>query len=700
MPHVVGQLGPIKPGLPEQRRLLAEALRAMFNRHTPPAVRIYAAKKSINASTVSRYLNGWTLPSEEFIEDLIDAVEQQVGGTLREELDHLRRLLYNAQDSLPGTWSHRKNLQERARRAQHEAAVAILRAEDLETENRMLRDRVELLLRSLSAFQEQNTTAPPTLSQGKIEPRIAATSPLTTDGSTRTATNSASAEREPPTSASTTGYWPAYAQALLVRGWTSSTVTGLDSVTNDVISRLSDPFSPKPHPVRGEISILPGSGKTANIVATITKAADAGSRLVIVLAGTLEATRRQLQESIDRELSTAPNVVWLTHSDMDYQRLASALMTLHFEKADREKSLNTKENLASASLRIVVVKRNSTVLRKLLNDLNAMPTPPGEIPALVIDSDPSSNPTSTVDKFVARLLDLLPRADYLAYSTEPFGSSLRLPGDPLTPSDFIVAAPRPPGYLEPEDFTSSRATNPAQGPSTSHGRTRLRRVEPGPEGLRAALDMFVLGGAVKCYRESISGMTFSRHTMLLGTLSYHNDKQASLHDRLLDVWNTGGYTDGTGWSRLHLLFEHEVAPSDNGGADSAPVPESFEALTSELERAVHKITRPTPGQYRPAAAPPWSIVAASPQGVHSLSHDGLTVLYLDGIGSSYRSAWRLAASLFGLHPGYSDLVRLYVPVASMDHDPLTDLFAAWAEWRRSFETLDNLAHLKSLDADE
>ena len=82
-------------------------------------------------------------------------------------------------------------------------------------------------------------------------------------------------------------YWPHYKQHLTdTRGWSVDAVARLDSASQKVVERLSNPIRPEAYQSKGLVVGYVQSGKTANFTGVIAKTIDAGYRLVIVLTGT------------------------------------------------------------------------------------------------------------------------------------------------------------------------------------------------------------------------------------------------------------------------------------------------------------------------------------------------------------------------------------------------------------------------------
>ena len=73
----------------------------------------------------------------------------------------------------------------------------------------------------------------------------------------------------------------------------------LDRSLNDLLDLLGNPAESEPWKRRGLVVGDVQSGKTATYTGLITKASDAGYRVIILLTGTLENVRRQTQKRLD-----------------------------------------------------------------------------------------------------------------------------------------------------------------------------------------------------------------------------------------------------------------------------------------------------------------------------------------------------------------------------------------------------------------
>ena len=94
-------------------------------------------------------------------------------------------------------------------------------------------------------------------------------------------------------------YWERYKRLLLKNGLPQDVVTSTDIITDKILGRLGNPRLEEQWDRRGMVVGHVQSGKTANYTGLICKAADAGYRLVIVIAGIHNNLRNQTQERID-----------------------------------------------------------------------------------------------------------------------------------------------------------------------------------------------------------------------------------------------------------------------------------------------------------------------------------------------------------------------------------------------------------------
>ncbi|MGW1756621.1 Z1 domain-containing protein [Streptomyces mirabilis] len=525
-------------------------------------------------------------------------------------------------------------------------------------------------------------------------------------------------------------YWTSYERLLRRKGWSDAAVSGLDEAAHAVVERLADPTRDDPYGARGLVVGYVQSGKTANFTGVTAKAIDAGYRLVIVLGGTLNLLRGQTQRRLDMELIGQENILgaadpndpdalvdidyqddedWpakfvsfgarpsvlgafdierLTSRDRDYMALERGISALEFEKPDRTRPLYDPANLHAARARVMVVKKNKSVLEKLVKDLKKMGPILGEIPALIIDdeSDQASVNTTDPKKWedgkvtrtaingqISKLLNLLPRAQYVGYTATPFANVFIDPGDEedLFPRDFLISLPRPTGYMGVQDFHDLDTVDDGEGEAE---KTHVRGIyDSTGDRLQEALDAFVLTGALKLYRaeHGVPSGPFRHHTMLVHE-SVRMAEHAALALRINTMWHNAAYTGPEGHTRLASLFDKDFHTHVDG---SLPTPTTYADLkpyVSQARRLINQGGSPVMvinGESERDYAQPdldfdrtpnvWKILVGGTKLSRGFTVEGLTITY-------YRRTTQQADTLmqmgrwFGFRPGYRDLVRLYI----------------------------------------
>lgn len=224
-----------------------------------------------------------------------------------------------------------------------------------------------------------------------------------------------------------------------------------------------------------------------------------------------------------------PTVRRLSTFEGDYKRLRQGLATLDFrgghELVEKNKPLFDPVNLFRSDVRIVVIKKNSTVLQRLVDDLGEIHADLAEIPTLIIDDEADQasvntkkqkNPTaeekeqSAINRRPADLLRLLERAQYIGYTATPFANVFVDPDDSqdIFPKDFILSLERPEPYMGARDFHDLDVdfTGIENTIHNSKEETFVRCLYAVDDAdkrraeMQQALDAFVLAGAIKLFR--------------------------------------------------------------------------------------------------------------------------------------------------------------------------------------------------------
>lgn len=533
-------------------------------------------------------------------------------------------------------------------------------------------------------------------------------------------------------------YWSAYKKYLREENnWPEPSIIDLDRTTDLIVERLSDPERREIYQTKGLVVGYVQSGKTANFTAVIAKAADAGYRLIIVLAGTLDILREQTQRRLDKELigqeliasqdngtgehDYAGDAEWshfishderpseldafdwqrLTGAKEDYQSLKRGIDALEFVKVINGRRFNDPANLHPSKARLIVVKKNPAVLKKLAKDLGALRGRLDEVPALIIDdeSDQASIDTrklgsdkerTATNREIVGLLRTLKRAQYIGYTATPFANVFINPDDAedLFPKDYIIPLDRPAGYMGVADFHDLEGEKPEGHLSKESAFVRgITGEDTEDANLLRAVDAFVLAGALKLFRQnSRADLRFKHHTMLV-----HRSHQMADHaadaELVRDTFEGAGYHGGKGLKRLKQLFEEDFQPVSKVQEPGLPFPTTFKTLEPFIAECLGKIGATPVGVVNGDLANRdqtpnfdkervWRILVGGTKLSRGYTVEGLTISY-------YRRRARNADTLmqmgrwFGFRRGYRDLVRLFIGRAEPDGKRTMDLYEAF-----------------------
>ena len=302
-------------------------------------------------------------------------------------------------------------------------------------------------------------------------------------------------------------YWQRFRE-WLERPLSIRAVDALDHSTDSVLSLLEDPFREGPWDRRGLVVGHVQSGKTSHYSGLICKAADAGYKIVIILAGLHNNLRAQTQLRLDEAFLgfktsaidgdyLAPIGVGEIDSD---QAIRPNYATNRTEKGDF--STRIAHNLGITPEQrpwLFVVKKNKTVLERLLGWIrnHAADTYDKEtgrpivtnLPLLLIDDeadhasvdtremlldenrepDEEHEPT-TINRLIRRILHSFSRSACVGYTATPFANIFihehgrtHEEGADLFPEAFIINLAAPSNYVGPTKVFGSRGEDGRSG---------------------------------------------------------------------------------------------------------------------------------------------------------------------------------------------------------------------------------------------
>lgn len=272
-------------------------------------------------------------------------------------------------------------------------------------------------------------------------------------------------------------FWNRYRDYLLVeKNFSDTVINHLDRLTDRILDGLFDPTVNGIIDKKGLVVGQVQSGKTSNYTGLICKAADAGYKLIIVLAGIHNNLRSQTQLRLDEGFlgfdtqhgrAFRENNLWIGVGRIDQNSIAhsltSSLSDFNVGAANAIGiNFNTNEPI------IAVVKKNGRILDRLLQWLSAQSI---EIDGrrvirnkslLLIDDEadnasintrPENDGTTRINGLIRDILRLFDKSGYVGYTATPFANIfIPIGEDELFPRDFIINLPAPSNYVGPDNI--------------------------------------------------------------------------------------------------------------------------------------------------------------------------------------------------------------------------------------------------------
>lgn len=354
-------------------------------------------------------------------------------------------------------------------------------------------------------------------------------------------------------------YADAYENFLRNDGWPPQMVQSLSDVTTRILGHLQDPLSEgTTWNRRGLVIGHVQSGKTANYTGLIARAADAGYKFIIVIAGIHNNLRKQTQERIDEAFigrSSDPEDHRLIGVGLEPGYPHPATLTNVNEDFNKNTAAKSGWKINDFSKPIIlIIKKNVTTLTSLhtwLKDLNASGDGRiSDVPMLLIDDEADNasintnkedlDPTKT-NAMIRRILGLFAKSCYVGYTATPFANIFINPDayddevrDELFPRDFIYCLDAPTTYFGAEkvflnEETSQsivRAINDCEN-FIPYTHKRDDPVSELPPSLYRALDEFIVARAIR----NLRGQT-NKHCSMMVNVSRFVPVQKVVRDFL------------------------------------------------------------------------------------------------------------------------------------------------------------------------
>jgi nitroreductase len=499
-------------------------------------------------------------------------------------------------------------------------------------------------------------------------------------------------------------YWNRFRLYLLSQGWGPIVVNALDEVVDDLLDYAGDPHANGSWKRRGLVVGDVQSGKTATYTALCNKAADAGYRLIILLAGTLNSLRYQTQLRLDEGFigfdsaevlanRIADNRNGIGVGRFDNSRAPHAYTSKIGDFDASTLKIRTRLDGLSAPV-LIVIKKNKGILANLHSWLQTQnPSADGKIPVplLLIDDEADAASVNTgkesdpraINAGIRNLLSLFSRSSYVGFTATPFANVFIAPdsrtamlGDDLFPSDYIYSLEPPNNYIGPvkvfEDAPDQflRYFDDAASIFPPKHKKDLQ-VDTLPESLVDAVMSFLLVNAIRDLRGHGNA-----HRSMLVNVSWANAVQGQvarllkeeLDETVRDVQAFARYSpdialkESAKLRQLRAIWEREHGRTEFNWPQVQDA--LFDAIKAVVVRTVN-MTSPTKRlDYDANEAKGLRVIAIGGNALsRGLTLEGLSTSYIFRNSQAYDTLLQMGR-WFGYRPGFDDLCRIWMTRAA------------------------------------
>lgn len=486
-------------------------------------------------------------------------------------------------------------------------------------------------------------------------------------------------------------YWNRY-KKLSEKKLPNSVIRVLDEDTDVIMDNIENPivenFS-RYGMVVGHVQ----SGKTSNYSGLICKAADAGYKFIVVIAGGIDNLRNQTQSRLNeyfvgKEGGKDLEIKSISGFDNLKQPFSLTTHELDFNKKDADKASLNFDNLNVPVL--LVIKKNVTTLKNVVRWINGHTKGKVLNHAMLLIDDESDyasinykddDDPAKINKEIRNLISKFSKSSYVAYTATPFANifinhkaSNSEIGDDLFPKHFVYALKAPSNYIGAKQYFGEDENDidkdykhlsiicdfKDQFPfkqKTNHAVTEL------PESLKEAIRLFLINISIRYLREGKK----EHNSMLV-----HVSRFTNVHEVVAFL-----ITDYLEELKKEILVFGCLVTATEESENLKKMEETYKKYLSETEfkfgiilsnlaqiistviiREVHQKSK-IPLKYRNDVAT--NVIAV---GGTSLSRgytlEGLNISYFTRNSQFYDTLMQMGR-WFGYRKGYDDLCKVFIP---------------------------------------
>jgi hypothetical protein len=482
-------------------------------------------------------------------------------------------------------------------------------------------------------------------------------------------------------------------------------ISTLDTVTDEILDCSGNPKDEMGWAQRGMVIGHVQSGKTTNYSALITKAADSGYKIIILLAGITNSLRSQTQQRLDKYFIGKKSVFQATAEEpMEILKFCEkkrdpAYGTSVERDFNKQSAISHGVSLASlAEPMIFITKKNKSTLESLNTWIKDQHH--GKIihyPLLLIDDEADHasinthkdpNRATAINILIREILSRFSRSTYIGYTATPFAnifiqpdSSEAMEHEDIFPRNFIKALTPPTNYSGADrifsatgDLFNSTVNIVDDYVNILPGKHKKDlKLDQLPTSLNKAIRIFLLAKALRYLR----GQKNEHCTMMIN-VSRFNDVQAKVHGLVYTYLQELKTAIAVSARAEDALKNPVIKELESDFATEFKVEfKNVEFDFSDLLKVLHESSTTVDVTTVNMRGGKLNYEKHNKTGLHvivigglalsrGLTLEGLTVTYILRNVSASDTLMQMAR-WFGYHKDYEDLCRIYFPLSSLEH---------------------------------
>ena len=486
--------------------------------------------------------------------------------------------------------------------------------------------------------------------------------------------------------------WNAYLQLMQQKGIPPVVLDSMHERNKKVLDLAGDPLLDGSWSRRGLVIGEVQSGKTSNYLALFNKAADAGYKIFILLAGHTDALRSQTQRRADEGFIGTDTRKWLQATNLNELPsntkigvgLNPMIKTGFHTTVNNDfsaQAMNVGVQLEGTQTPVIfVIKKNKKILENLTNWLKNHTGADGKIttPMMLLDDEADyasintrradESPTA-INNAIRDLLKVFTRNSYIGFTATPFANVLidDSAEEDLFPRNFIYSLGSPSNYFGPAQMfeTDSDDKNhfiiPIEDADEliDFNHKSYSTISALPDSLQDAVRAFYIANAIRDMR----GQADTPRSMLVNVSRWVNfQRQVKellaefvANSRTLLKQDTG--RSNSEWVELRRVFDSHFSDQPLEWQDvSTVICSAIDSIKIELVNSKYK-------------SPEWQnlYVNSNPRVIavggdllsRGLTLEGLCISYFYRRSLAYDTLMQMGR-WFGYRDGYKDLCKLWI----------------------------------------